>query len=241
MSETKYPTKEEFSQLIGRWQRETHKVKKDFLFREISRGVEGLVHLLIKRYAARRADINEDMYQAAQVGIFKAAKKYDASKNVSFITYVGFWIRSELSKALKTQLNLVKIPQKEFEMMYRAAKEEEEENPYPGYIYWEGHTAGNYTTPNLQDRICSEHELLQKNEGEILVRQKENGSIGQKFLQIIDNKEDRNILMRRFEGETLKDIGKSIGLSRERVRQREEKALSKLRRLAKKGEITDPR
>lgn len=62
-----------------------------------------------KRYAGKGLKI-EDLIQEGNLGLIRAAEKYDPNKNTKFSTYASFWIKQSLQRALNTKTRLVKVP-----------------------------------------------------------------------------------------------------------------------------------
>jgi RNA polymerase primary sigma factor len=63
-----------------------------------------------------------DLINEGNIGLIQAAKKYDADKNVKFITYAVWWIRQAILHALSEQAGAFRLPPKRANLMYRLEK-----------------------------------------------------------------------------------------------------------------------
>src|SRR5882762_5496278 len=63
-----------------------------------------------------------DLINEGNIGLIEAAKRYDASKNVKFITYAVWWVRQAIIHALSDQSGAFRLPQKQANLLYRIGK-----------------------------------------------------------------------------------------------------------------------
>lgn len=201
-----------------------------------------------------------DLINEGNVGLIEAAKRYDPSKNVKFITYAVWWIRQSIIHALSDQSGPFRLPQKQANLLYRIGKtqaalmSELERRPSVEEIAEAMEVDPNDVSTLLQvsdDNISlsaiidEEHEfhLSDKLEQDtipsadsVMVRGALRTQVRQ-ALHELDEKERKVILLRfGLTGEdprTLKEIGEMMSLSRERIRQIEAQALKKLNRSSK--------
>jgi RNA polymerase primary sigma factor len=198
-----------------------------------------------------------DLINEGNVGLIEAAKRYDPGKNVKFITYAVWWIRQSIIHALSDQSGAFRLPQKQANLLYRIGKAqasltvELERRPSIQEIArsLDVEEADVTTLLQVSDEnislsamIDEEHEfhLGDKLEQDsippadaVLLRNTLKGYL-KAALGELDEKEAR-VIRARFgldghEPRTLKEIGETMDLSRERIRQIEAQALKKLNR-----------
>ena len=197
-----------------------------------------------------------DLIQEGNLGLIHAAKKFDYSKGYKFSTYATYWIKQYLSRAIANHGRSVRIPVHIYELhnsIERASRQLSQDlnrKPKPFEICQELNiTIDTYnevmefsSSILSMDKTINEEEDVDMNEivpdkkfpqpEEVIFQNDRRNSI----LKIFDSLDDREkeVIMMRFgfdddESKTLEMIGEKLGLSHERVRQIEERALRKLR------------
>jgi RNA polymerase primary sigma factor len=209
-----------------------------------------------KRYRHSRVSLL-DLINEGNIGLIQAAKKFDPERNVKFITYAVWWIRQAILHALSEHGASFRLPQKQANVLYRlersrqALGRELERTPTEQELADELGLepedvrvllASNQNILSLNEPVDEEGEaefgdLLQQyvvpdTDEEMLRR-----SFGETLREALAalSEKERQILSLRFGLEddkplTLREIGEALGISRERVRQIESQALTKLRR-----------
>ncbi len=83
---------------------------------EYYRNNKGFIVSLVKQLNGGYFD--DDLFQAGSMGLIKASKKYDGSKNIKFLTYASYWIereiRDEIKKRNKTRNNIELNPELQY-------------------------------------------------------------------------------------------------------------------------------
>jgi RNA polymerase primary sigma factor len=201
-----------------------------------------------------------DLINEGNIGLIEAAKRYDAGKNVKFITYAVWWVRQAIIHALSDQSGSFRLPQKQANLLYRIGKaqsilrNELERAPTAQEVASRIEASLEEVTTLLQvanDNVSlsavidEEHEfhLSDKLEQEtipaadfVFLRQSLRRHIQQALGELVEKEE--MVLRLRFgldgsDPKTLKEIGELMNLSRERIRQIEAQALEKLNRSQK--------
>ncbi len=214
-----------------------------------------LVVSIVKVYVNRGLSFL-DLIQEGNMGLMKAVSKYDYRKGFKFSTYASWWIRQAITRALADKSRTIRIPNHMLETRSKTIKafhqliKELGREPLPDEIAKRSGISLNNVlkvmyliqesvsleTPvgedgsKLQDLIGNEES--QSFNDDII----ENMDVAKRIrnlLALLSSREEQ-ILRLRFgigmpSGYTLEEIGKWFGISRERVRQIEERAIRKLR------------
>jgi RNA polymerase primary sigma factor len=196
-----------------------------------------------------------DIIQEGNLGLIRAAEKYDYSKNIRFSTYANWWIRQAISRYIANKQRPIRLPHRKELMLHRIQKANQslsqslmrqprsaEIADYVGIPVKEveqlikaGHGIVSLETEARPDEslvIEDLHEDYTYNPERVFLR-KSVRTDTIRFLGMLKDREKR-ILMYRYQlngckNHTLKTIGDKMGLSPETVRQIEIKALAKIR------------
>ena len=207
----------------------------------------------------------QDLIEEGNIGIIQAAKRFDPKRNVKFITYAVWWIRQAIMHALASQSGSVKLPVKQAGKMYKIErrinslsqtlsrepttaevasdmgyKEEEIETIMRAYK-----THLSLDTPLRKNDERRYLDLLESPNyipyDDQIMRQNLKQSVDD-MLKHLSAREEL-ILRLRFgfhsDPKTLEQIGKEINLSRERVRQIENRAKAKLKKKSEAEALQD--
>lgn len=181
----------------------------------------GLIGREVQRYRGALGGCLEweDLFQVGWLGLHHAAQRFDPAKGFKFSTYAHWWIRAFLQRAIMNQRRTVRVPVH----VQNAARQRGERFPYDSL---------SLDTP-LNSENPAETWLDMLSGDSDPSADAEQSDLAELVGAAVDALDERNrrIIRRRFwRDNTLGEIGDDMGVSRERIRQREAQALERLER-----------
>ncbi|MGI6501722.1 MAG: sigma-70 family RNA polymerase sigma factor [Anaerostipes sp.] len=224
-----------------------------------------LVVSIAKRYVGRGLSFL-DLIQEGNLGLMKGIHRYDYSKGFKVSTYVTWWIKQSITRAIADKSRTIRVPVHMVEMINKMARTKKTMTLDLGRepsdtevadklgisedrlmeIYQYSVDSGSLDTPlgdegesSLGDFIADENMISPEVSSERVLL-KENMMV---LLEILTDRE-KDVIIKRFglesgEPRTLEEIGKEMNVTRERIRQIEAKALRKLKTTRKKNLVID--
>lgn len=206
----------------------------DQVHQELLEGNLRFVITVAKQYQNQGLDMS-DLIAEGNLGLMKAIKNFDWTRNLRFISYAVWWIKQSILQSLNENSRTIRLPVNVVQDLHRAKKDAEKENKTLDQKY-----ANLPYTTGLDNHINEDGDtLLDLIENENSIQPDESfhteGLLKSKLLEIMDILDERErIIVEDYYGltgtpRTLEDIGGDFSLTKERVRQIKEKALRKLR------------
>jgi RNA polymerase primary sigma factor len=218
------------------------KVEKKKLYDELVVGNLRFVISVSKAYQNQGMDLL-DIVSEGNIGLIKAAERFDPTSGLKFISYAVWWVRQSIMQSLNDNCRTIRIPSNLVQDAQKAKKEKmsEEDNffindieddivvsptlPYCVGLYKEINEEGDQLIDIIPNKNVENPEDILNSPEEI----KKKVSL---MLSVLDERE--KTIIERYYGLTgvesnLEDLGEEFGCTKERIRQLRDKAIKKLR------------
>lgn len=223
----------DYIRLIEHWKTTDSQREKNVIEEAIIKSANLLLLTTCKRFCKEGKYSLEDLMQEASIGVLRSIDKWDTKKagSAKFTSYMMWWVHSQIYSYLSKNCGDVRVPKKNLEKMIKDIREsgeisEQNVKYTTSYVYLDKPRPDG---EEIDAVLYNEYGVYSLNSALVRDRIRDTEKIANKAINSIKDSVLKEIIFRRCYGDTLQEIGTSMDLTRERIRQLESRALGILR------------
>lgn len=222
-----------------------------------------LVVKIAKKYGNQGVS-SLDLIEEGNIGLIRAVEKFEAGRRCRFSTYATWWIRQSIERAIANYSRTIRLPIHISSRLYRISKiinsyiEKEGTEPTTEVLVHETGLSEDFIK-NIFSMVIKTYSLetFIDEDGKLTLEDvlpsdafiepltaMENAARVEEIASWLDalSQDEKRVIVLRYglddeDPQTLESIGKVFGVTRERIRQIEQKAINKLRKIVKRKNV----
>lgn len=187
----------------------------------------------------------EELVNEGAIGLWRALESFDATRGVRFITYAVWWIKAFIARAISEKGSLVRLPLNQQTRLHKSIRECRTESELDPDLQELNHIGGRQVSlsqPVSEDGVLKLEDILLDPEQNSVDKAIEDEFIHNFTNKLLNKlpKREHLILAQMYgleggEGKSIRELSRLMGLSRERIRQLRDQAVTRIKNMNSDG------